>query len=292
MTSGEVKFTVDGVECPDTSGVGVGAIGGAFNCGLSGNIFRIYCSTLCEPNFAVHEIKLWKASIVSLNGTPYQFAGGTTCTHGYATDMKKVFETGSYLDDTCYDCYSTLFAGEKGTATHSTLNLQLEQRSHITQVVTLTQAWIHPKYRLTLDTKTIEDKNTPTTIYTSGSGNIPIYLVVSGSWYATDFGTRCNDNIDHIHWAKIIILGTVCTDDNEDLSLDLDTWSAPSTFAPTLVGESLTFSAPTYISCGEVKALTDLSFEFFDVHQLYTDQPLDWITIDAAAGTITVSPTI
>ena len=39
MTSGTIEFTVDGVVCPDTSGVGDGAIGGVFNCNLTGSYF-------------------------------------------------------------------------------------------------------------------------------------------------------------------------------------------------------------------------------------------------------------
>ena len=41
MTSGTVTFTVDGIECPETNGVGVNAIGGVFNCGLTGTTFKV-----------------------------------------------------------------------------------------------------------------------------------------------------------------------------------------------------------------------------------------------------------
>lgn len=53
MTDGEIKFYIDDVECPDTSNVGLNAIGGVFNCGLTGRVFRAECTTTCTPNFAV-----------------------------------------------------------------------------------------------------------------------------------------------------------------------------------------------------------------------------------------------
>lgn len=67
MTSGTLKFYVDGVECPNTSGVGLDAIGGVFNCGLKGSRFRVVCSETCKPNFAIRELKLWKAKVLNLN---------------------------------------------------------------------------------------------------------------------------------------------------------------------------------------------------------------------------------
>ena len=36
MTGGMVTFSVDGIPCPDTNGVGVDGQGGVFNCGLTG----------------------------------------------------------------------------------------------------------------------------------------------------------------------------------------------------------------------------------------------------------------
>jgi len=49
MTSGTIEFYVDGVRCPDTSGVGVNGVGGVFNCGLSGYNFKAICTTPCSP---------------------------------------------------------------------------------------------------------------------------------------------------------------------------------------------------------------------------------------------------
>ena len=49
MLSGLIKFTVDGIPCPDTNGVGdntggtTGPLGGVFNCGLTGTKFKLYC---------------------------------------------------------------------------------------------------------------------------------------------------------------------------------------------------------------------------------------------------------
>ena len=61
MSSGEIKFFIDGVECPNTNGVGVGAVGGVFNCGLNGSTFEARCTTLCTPFMSIVEIFLWKA---------------------------------------------------------------------------------------------------------------------------------------------------------------------------------------------------------------------------------------
>ena len=47
MTSGTMKFFIDGVECPDTGGVGVNGVGGLFNCGLEGSVFVAECTTVC-----------------------------------------------------------------------------------------------------------------------------------------------------------------------------------------------------------------------------------------------------
>ena len=49
MKKGTIKFYVDDEECPDTNGVGVDAIGGVFNCGLSGKMFSVVCTDKCEP---------------------------------------------------------------------------------------------------------------------------------------------------------------------------------------------------------------------------------------------------
>ncbi len=74
MASGWIRFFVDGVECPDTSGVGIDAIGGVFNCGLAGKTFTMICETACEPNLYVTEVKLWTNAILSTKGTTYNFA--------------------------------------------------------------------------------------------------------------------------------------------------------------------------------------------------------------------------
>lgn len=95
MTSGTIKFYVDDVECPDTSGVGVNAIGGVFNCDLEGTIFTAVCEGTCSPYFAVQELQLWRDEIVSHTGTPYRLAGNVDSP--YANDADKVFETGSYF---------------------------------------------------------------------------------------------------------------------------------------------------------------------------------------------------
>ena len=41
LISGTVEFFVDEVKCPNTNSVGVNAVGGIFNCGLSGTRFQV-----------------------------------------------------------------------------------------------------------------------------------------------------------------------------------------------------------------------------------------------------------
>jgi len=53
MSAGTVSFSVDGVPCPDTNGIGVDAIGGAFNCNLKGRSLEISCTETCSPYLAV-----------------------------------------------------------------------------------------------------------------------------------------------------------------------------------------------------------------------------------------------
>ena len=71
MTSGEIKFYIDDVECPNTDGIGVNAVGGLFNCGLNGSTFEARCTTVCEPKMSIVEIKLWKNPAVTLDGSVY-----------------------------------------------------------------------------------------------------------------------------------------------------------------------------------------------------------------------------
>ena len=81
MTSGTVKFYIDGVECPNTNGVGVGAVGGLFNCGLTGSTFEARCTTPCSPYFSVVELFLWKDKAMTLDGEPYYLEDGSGCTN-------------------------------------------------------------------------------------------------------------------------------------------------------------------------------------------------------------------
>ena len=56
-------------QCPDASGVGVGAVGGVFNCGLAGVGFKAECTTTCSSNVAIIELFLWKHQVLSLPDT-------------------------------------------------------------------------------------------------------------------------------------------------------------------------------------------------------------------------------
>ena len=94
MSSGTVTFTVDGVACPDTNGVGVDAIGGIFNCGLTGTTFRVECTTECAPYFVINELMLWSDKVQTIDGTPYYLNDGSACSGD--DDVDKAFSTGSY----------------------------------------------------------------------------------------------------------------------------------------------------------------------------------------------------
>ena len=104
MTSGEIKFYIGGVECPDTNGVGVNAIGGVFNCRLTGSTFGARCTTPCSPFLSVVELFLWKEEAMTLSGTPYYVADSHGCTNfswdsydgEFSYDTEKLFGTGSY----------------------------------------------------------------------------------------------------------------------------------------------------------------------------------------------------
>ena len=56
-------------QCPDTSGVGVDAVGGVFNCGLAGVGFKAECTTTCSSNVAIIELFLWKHQVLSIPDT-------------------------------------------------------------------------------------------------------------------------------------------------------------------------------------------------------------------------------
>ena len=99
MTSGTVKFYIDGVECPDTGGVGVNGVGGVFNCGLEGSTFEAVCTTACSPFMSIVELYVWKEKAMTLFGSPYYLADSHGCTSYYGEhphDTDKLFNVGSY----------------------------------------------------------------------------------------------------------------------------------------------------------------------------------------------------
>ena len=68
MNEGTVKFYVDNIECPDTNGVGVNALGGVFNCNIYGMSFEARCTKTCKPALSVIEIKIWeRAALTALD---------------------------------------------------------------------------------------------------------------------------------------------------------------------------------------------------------------------------------
>ena len=105
MLSGTLGFTVDGVTCPDTNGVGVNAIGGIFNCGLTGTTFKVECTTECSPYMWIMELMLWQDKVQTIDGTPYYLNDGSACN---SKDVNYAFSTGSYWYD-AYDGYYDIF---------------------------------------------------------------------------------------------------------------------------------------------------------------------------------------
>ena len=99
MNSGTMNFYVGGQKCTDTSGVGVNAIGGVFNCGLSGRTFEARCDIECSDRMAVVEIKLWKQKIMNVYGTPYIFDGNVARVPSFS-DIDYVWGVGSYYSPT------------------------------------------------------------------------------------------------------------------------------------------------------------------------------------------------
>ena len=105
MTSGTIKFYVDGVLCPDTAGVGVNAIGGVFNCGLKGREFKVICEDLCTPHFAIRELKIWKANVLNVfaDDNFYLLPGNTIG----SSKIAKLFLNGSYSTNDFRDTFNS-----------------------------------------------------------------------------------------------------------------------------------------------------------------------------------------
>lgn len=156
MTSGTIHFTtsIDDTPCPDTSGVGIDAVGGVFNCGLPSTNFYIYCDPACEPRFAVQEIRIWTDQIVSHLGTPYMFEGNVELEE-YQSDMDKVFKTGTYPGTAGDYGWNNLYAHNKGTATFAGLCLKFESMTTITNIITILRSGSHVDFALAAYTDTI-----------------------------------------------------------------------------------------------------------------------------------------
>ena len=101
MQSGTVKFYVDDVECPDTLGVGVNALGGVFNCNLIGTKFVARCTEVCSPAMNVIEMQLYNYTALTAEGTAYVLDGNTqhpnqNGNYVYQYDHDKAWKLGSY----------------------------------------------------------------------------------------------------------------------------------------------------------------------------------------------------
>ena len=129
MVGGTVVFSVDGVTCPDTNGVGVNGQGGLFNCGLTGMTFRLECTSACTTELAIVELKLWKSQALNLSGSPYILPGNifsslTPLATWSEPDMERVFGTGSIWSPA--NRFQELFRMEKGTETVASLNFAFD----------------------------------------------------------------------------------------------------------------------------------------------------------------------
>ena len=103
MSSGTVKFYVDGYECPDTLGVGVNAVGGVFNCDRWGSVFEARCTDVCQPAMDVIEMQIYVYSILTAEGTPYILDGNEEHLNDYGnsiyqSDLTKLWQLGSYYN--------------------------------------------------------------------------------------------------------------------------------------------------------------------------------------------------
>ena len=91
---------------------------------------------------------------------------------------------------------------------------------------------------------------------------------------------RADDNQGLII-AKLIAFGYDCIDLH-------DTWSTPATYSFTALGQTTTFTGPTYdFHCGA----SQLIFEFYDQSEVQSG-PLNWITIDPSTNDVTMTPTL
>lgn len=97
MTSGVINFYVDSVQCP-TSTTTDGK-GGVFNCGdgLVGTVFRLECTTPCDPILSVVELRLYKHRAITLYGTPYEYPDNNQCAGVPLYDVDRLFNTGSLM---------------------------------------------------------------------------------------------------------------------------------------------------------------------------------------------------
>ena len=111
MSAGTVKFYVDDVECPDTHGVGVNAIGGVFNCNLWGTKFVARCTEVCTPAMNVIEMQIYVYSALTAEGTAYVLDGNVNHPkwfgdYLYQYDHDKAWNLGSYYTSTTPDEFS------------------------------------------------------------------------------------------------------------------------------------------------------------------------------------------
>ena len=147
MSSGTVKFYVDDVECPETNGVGVQAVGGVFNCNLEGYTFKAVCTDTCYPSMFVLEMQVFTKTALTAVGEPYIFEGNASHINNaskeiFQSDQAKLWSAGSYfgtgsLDDNGDDFY--MYALSKGTARVPGANFDWGSLARVSRALFYTQ---------------------------------------------------------------------------------------------------------------------------------------------------------
>lgn len=265
MTGGSVAFSVDGVACPDTSSVGVNGQGGIFNCGLTGQTFRLECTTACTGELAIVELKLWRTHALNMYGAYYIISGNLAMysdANGVAfvlDDADRVFGLGSIWSPD--DTHTQTFGINAGTVAGklASLNFAFDFSVKLTSVISLMHGNVGNNYFYIATqtfTEAVLNSGTKTTI-SSGTmaGYVEVETTSASPWTGTDFANRRN-------WgaivSKTIFLG---------MSLEV-TWTTPSTFSAVALGDTQAFSISDSSYFNEFTQsavnLADLTFEFYE----------------------------
>lgn len=278
MLGGTVKFSVDDVLCPNTNGVGTGGEGGVFNCGLSGYTFKLWCDPACTNELAIVELKLWKESLLNYAGSPYIMSGSTILGPWAASDLQKVFTTGSLWSPNHLE--SEVLRVDKGSAYLSAVSFAFNSEVILKTVIVLNQFCGQMSYRMgyTDEGTFDQDRYTGYDFTTLENGSQPCWYkrVPFPSITATDFSIW-RQGYNTMSISKIIFLGEQTT------CLDV-VWTTPAQWNPVAFGSVQTYTGPSYIDCDSFAVYhTDLTIEFHDASGVQVGA-LPWVTLDTSTG--------